>query len=216
MFPLMDESHFVGALWDPVEGHLDPSGTTHAYAKAARMLGAEIELRNPVTELTQDADGTWNVVTEERHDPRRACGQCGGLWAREVGRMVGLELPVLAMEHMYLLTEDMPEVIEFNEKMGRELIHVIDFKGEIYTRQEGRGILLGTYEKAAKPWSPVTTPWDFGHELLAPGPGPHRALAGDRLPPFPALRARRHQAGDQRPLHLRPGRQPAGRARCRG
>jgi dimethylglycine dehydrogenase len=51
--------------------------------------------------------------------------------------MVGLELPVLAMEHMYLLTEDMPEVIEFNEKMGRELIHVIDFKGEIYTRQEG-------------------------------------------------------------------------------
>jgi dimethylglycine dehydrogenase len=63
MFPLMDESHFVGALWDPVEGHLDPSGTTHAYAKAARMLGAEIELRNPVTELTQDPDGTWNVIT---------------------------------------------------------------------------------------------------------------------------------------------------------
>ena len=53
MFPLMDESHFVGALWDPVEGHLDPSGTTHAYAKAARVLGAEIELRNPVKDITQ-------------------------------------------------------------------------------------------------------------------------------------------------------------------
>jgi len=62
----------------------------------------------------------------------------------------------------------MPEVIEFNESTGRELIHVIDFKGEIYTRQEGKGILLGTYERACKPWSPVNTPWDFGHELLAP------------------------------------------------
>jgi dimethylglycine dehydrogenase len=65
MFPLMDESNFVGALWDPVEGHLDPSGTTHAYAKAARTLGAEVVLRNPVKELTQEPDGTWNVVTEQ-------------------------------------------------------------------------------------------------------------------------------------------------------
>jgi hypothetical protein len=53
MFPLLDPQHFVGALWDPVEGHLDPSGTTHAYAKAARVLGASIELRNPVKEITQ-------------------------------------------------------------------------------------------------------------------------------------------------------------------
>lgn len=168
MFPLMDESHFVGALWDPVEGHLDPSGTTHAYAKAARMLGAHIELRNPVIEITQDADGTWNVVTQNGTYRTEHMVNAAGLWAREVGRMVGLELPVLAMEHMYLLTEPMPEVIEFNETMGRELIHVIDFKGEIYTRQEGKGILLGTYEQACKPWSPVQTPWDFGHELLQP------------------------------------------------
>ena len=168
MFPLMDESHFVGALWDPVEGHLDPSGTTHAYAKAAKMLGAKIELRNPVKELTQDPDGTWNVITENGTYRCEHVVNAGGLWARELGRMVGLELPVLAMEHMYLLTEPMPEVMEFNASMGRELIHVIDFKGEIYTRQEGQGILLGTYEKACKPWSPVTTPLDFGHELLQP------------------------------------------------
>ncbi len=168
MFPLMDESHFVGAMWDPVEGHLDPSGTTHAYAKAARVLGADIELRNRVVELTQDADGTWNVVTEKGTLRCDHVVNCGGLWAREIGRMVGLELPVLAMEHMYLLTEDMPEVIEFNQTTGQELIGVLDFKGEIYTRQERNGILLGTYEKACKPWSPVQTPWDFGHELLAP------------------------------------------------
>ena len=168
MFPLMDETNFVGAMWDPVEGHLDPSGTTHAYAKAARKLGAEISLRNRVVELTQEVDGTWNVVTEQGTVKAEHVVNCGGLWAREVGRMVGLELPVLAMEHMYLLTEDVPEVMEFNQSTGRELIGVMDFKGEIYTRQERNGILLGTYEKAAKPWSPVNTPWDFGHELLAP------------------------------------------------
>jgi dimethylglycine dehydrogenase len=168
MFPLMDEKHFVGAMWDPVEGHLDPSGTTHAYAKAAQKLGAEIVLRNRVIELTQETDGTWNVVTEQGTVKAEHVVNCGGLWAREVGRMVGLELPLLAMEHMYLLTEDMPEVMEYNKSTGKELIGVIDFKGEIYTRQERNGILLGTYEKACKPWSEKETPWSFGHELLQP------------------------------------------------
>ncbi len=168
MFPLMEESNFIGALWDPVEGHLDPSGTTHAYAKAAKVLGAEIELRNRVMDITQEVDGTWNIVTEKGTVKTEHVVNAGGLWAREVGRMVGLELPVLAMEHMYLLTDDMPEVMAFNKSTDRELVGVIDFKGEIYTRQEGNGLLLGTYEKACRPWSPVNTPWDFGHELLQP------------------------------------------------
>src|SRR3954463_6007706 len=168
MFPLMDETNFVGAMWDPVEGHLDPSGTTHAYAKAARKLGAEIVLRNRVVELTQDADGTWNVVTEQGTVKAEHVVNCGGLWAREVGRMVGVELPVLAMEHMYLLTDDMPEVIEFNRERGHELPHAIDFKAEIYMRQERKGMVLGTYEKACVPWSPKNTPWDFGAQLLEP------------------------------------------------
>lgn len=168
MFPLMDETHFVGAMWDPVEGHLDPSGTTHAYAKAAKKLGAEIVLRNRVVDLTQEPDGTWNVVTEQGTVKAEHVVNCGGLWAREVGRMVGLELPLLAMEHMYLLTEPMPQVEEFNKATGREMVGVLDFKGEIYTRQERNGVLLGTYEKACRPWSPVETPWDFGHELLQP------------------------------------------------
>ncbi|MEM9811455.1 MAG: FAD-dependent oxidoreductase [Pseudomonadota bacterium] len=168
MFPILDDSHFVGALWDPVEGHLDPSGTTHAYAKAARKLGAEIVLRTPVKELTQDPDGTWNVVTEQGTVRAEHVVNAAGLWAREVGRMAGLELPLLAMEHMYLLTEDMPEIIAHQKETGREVCHIIDFKGEIYTRQERNGLLVGTYERACKPWSPVQTPWDFGHELLEP------------------------------------------------
>ena len=168
MFPLLDDSHFVGALWDPVEGNLDPSGTTYAYAKAAQKLGAEIILRNPVQDLTQDADGMWNVATEQGTIRAEHVINAGGLWAREIGRMVGLELPLLAMEHMYLLTDDIPEVIEYNQQYGQEVAAIIDFKGEIYTRQERNGLLVGTYEKACKPWSPKTTPWDFGHELLEP------------------------------------------------
>ena len=168
LFPLMDPSKFMGALYDPIEGHLDPSGTTHAYAKAAKVKGAEIYLRNPVTELVQRVDGTWDVTTEEGTIHAEHVVNAAGLWAREVGRMVGIELPVLAMEHMYLLTEDMPEVKAFNEATGKEICHAIDFEGEIYMRQERGGMLMGTYEQGGVPWSPENTPWDFGHELLAP------------------------------------------------
>ncbi|MEM6614929.1 MAG: FAD-dependent oxidoreductase [Pseudomonadota bacterium] len=166
--PLIDETKFVGAMWDSIEGHLDPSGTTHAYAKAARIQGAEIVLRNRVVELNPRADGTWDVVTEQGTVHAEHVVNAGGLWAREVGRMVGLELPLLAMEHMYLLTEDMPEVAEINEATAKEVVHCIDFEGEIYTRQERGGMLLGTYERACVPWQPKETPWDFGHELLPP------------------------------------------------
>jgi dimethylglycine dehydrogenase len=92
----------------------------------------------------------------------------GGLWAREVGRMVGIELPVLAMEHMYLVTEEIPEIVEYNQSAGKEIGHVIDFGAECYLRQEGKGIVLGAYEKACVPWSPKETPWSFGQELLQP------------------------------------------------
>jgi dimethylglycine dehydrogenase len=168
MLPLIDEKYFVGAMWDPIEGHLDPYGTTHAYAKSARMAGAEIVLHNRVVELNPNPDGSWSVVTEQGTMRAQHVVNCGGLWAREIGRMVGLELPVLAMEHHYILTEDMREIAEINKATGKEIIHVIDFSGEIYTRQERGGLLLGTYEKAASPWSPKQTPWDFGQDLLHP------------------------------------------------
>ncbi|MBV0912378.1 GcvT family protein [Anianabacter salinae] len=168
LFPLMDPSQFVGALYDEVEGHLDPYGTTHAYAKSAKKNGAEIELHTKVEALTQLSDGTWRVTTDKGDIIAEHVVNAGGLWAREVGRMVGLELPVLAMEHMYLLTEDMPEVAAFNEATGKEMLHAVDFDGELYLRQERKGMLMGTYEKACKPWSPHETPWSFGHELLEP------------------------------------------------
>jgi dimethylglycine dehydrogenase len=165
--PLMDPDQFVGALYDPVEGHLDPYGTTHAYAKSAKKNGAEIYLHTKVEDLVQREDGAWRVITDKGEIVAEHVVNAAGLWAREVGRMVGLELPVLAMEHMYLITEDMAEVADFNRTSGREIVHCVDFDGEIYLRQERGGMLMGTYEKDCRPWSPITTPWNFGHELLA-------------------------------------------------
>jgi len=169
LLPLIEEKYFVGAMWDAVEGHLDPYGTTNAYAKSARIGGAEIELQCKVEELNWDASrSVWNVVTNKGTMTADHIVNAGGLWAREVGRMVGVELPVLAMEHHYLLTEAMPEVAEINRTTGKEVIHAIVFSGEIYIRQERDGMLLGTYEKQATPWSPKDTPWDFAQELLNP------------------------------------------------
>jgi dimethylglycine dehydrogenase len=162
LMPLLDPKHFTGALFDPIEGHVDPYGVTHAYVKAARLKGAEVVLQNRVVELNQRPDATWDVVTEQGTIHAEHVVNAGGLWAREVGRMVGLELPVLAMEHQYLITEDMPEVLA----SPTELLHAIDFEAEIYLRQERGGMLLGTYERAGVPWSEKTTPWDFSTQLL--------------------------------------------------
>ena len=167
-FPFIEEKYFLGALLDPNEGHLDPSGTTYAYAKAARLGGATIEVQTKVESLEQKPDGTWRVITNKGVVECEHVVNCGGLWAREVGRMVGVELPVLAMEHMYLVTDDIPEVVEFNKSAGKEIGHVIDFGAESYLRQEGKGMVLGVYEQAGVPWSTKTTPWTFGQELLAP------------------------------------------------
>ena len=166
LMPLLDPNQFVGALYDEVEGHLDPYGTTHAYAKSAKKNGAGIELHTKVEALNRLPDGQWQVVTDKGTVIAEHVVNAAGLWAREVGRMSGLELPLLAMEHMYLITDDMPEVAAFNETTGREMLHAVDFDGELYLRQERKGMLMGTYEKDCRPWSPRTTPWTFGHELL--------------------------------------------------
>ncbi len=161
LFPLMDKAHFKGAMYDPIEGHVDPYGVTLAYAKSAQIGGAQIVRHTRVIDLKARADGSWDVITDHGNVHAEHVVNAAGLWAREVGRMVGIELPILAMEHQYLITGDMPELVGKQEQL-----HAIDFEGELYTRQERGGMLLGTYEKAGVPWSPVQTPWDFGQDLL--------------------------------------------------
>ncbi len=160
--PIIDTDGVLGALYDPLDGHLDPSGTTHAYAKSARKLGADIVLRNPVVELNARSDGGWDVVTEQGTMSAEYVVNAGGLWAREVGAMAGVYLPCLPWEHQYLVTDDIAEIYERDE----ELPHVVDTDGESYMRQEGRGMVLGVYEQGCRAWAEDGTPMDFGHELL--------------------------------------------------
>jgi len=163
--PLIDTSGVYGALYDPMEGHLDPSGATHAYAVAARQNGAEVYRHTRVIEIVPTLKGTWRVVTEQGSIEAEHVVNAAGLWAREVGAMVGVHLPLIPMEHHYILTEDLPEL----KTAPREIPLVLDLDGEIYLRQERKGVLLGVYEKDATPWSLAGTPWEYGDtELLPP------------------------------------------------
>ncbi len=160
--PITNTDGIVGALYDPLDGHLDPSGTTHAYAKAARMGGATIQTHCMVEATVSRVDGSWDVVTNKGTIHAEHVVNAAGLWAREVGEMAGVYLPLHPMEHQYLITEP----IEAFRHQVKEAPHVIDPDGESYLRQEGDGICIGFYEKKARPWSVDGTPWSFGTELL--------------------------------------------------
>ena len=160
--PITNLDGIVGALYDPLDGHLDPSGTTHAYAKAARMGGATIETHCKVIETNPRPDGTWDVVTDKGTIHAEHVVNAAGLWAREVAAMAGTYAPLHPMEHQYLVTDDLPEIYDRDS----EHPHVMDPAGESYLRQEGRGLCIGFYEQPCRPWAVNGTPWDFGHELL--------------------------------------------------
>ena len=162
--PLIDPKHYLAALWDDQDGDLDPSGTTYAFAKAARHYGAQYFTHTPATETTQRADGTWDVTTPNGTINAEYIVNCGGLWAREVGHMSGLNFPVQPMEHHYLLTEGIDEIVNHPTRLPCG----IDYEANLYFRQERDGMLLGTYEPVGVPWKVEGTPWDFGHELLNP------------------------------------------------
>jgi dimethylglycine dehydrogenase len=175
LVPFLDPKYFVGAMYDKHEGHVDPSGVTHAYAECAQQRGAEINKYVWVHDITRAADGTWDLhVHDTRQNQDLGMINCehfvnaGGLWAREVGRMTGLELPILAMEHMYLITEEVPQLEEWRQSSKMPGFHVVDLGGEIYMREEGNSLLLGTYERKGVPWAPHQTDWNFGAQLLTP------------------------------------------------
>jgi len=153
--PIMDTADVIGALYDPNEGHLDPSGATHAFAKAARSLGAEIERNAAVTQLERTSRGTWRVITNVGEIEAEHVVNAAGLWAREVGQMGGIALPLVPVEHHYLITGDLPEF----DSLEREIPVTVDLDNEIYLRQERRGVLLGVYEKNVTLWAERGTPW---------------------------------------------------------
>lgn len=168
--PLIDPKHYHAALWDDQDGDLDPSGATYAFAKAARVHGAQYFTHCGVTAISQRPDGSWDLTTPKGQINAEQIVNCGGLWAREVGHMSGIHLPVQPMEHHYLITDKIQMIADRMDSMGEagRLPAGIDYEANIYFRQERQGMLLGTYEPRSTPWKISGTPWNFGHELLQP------------------------------------------------
>ena len=162
MNPLINLDGVLGAMFERNEAHIDPSGVTNAYAAGARSRGGTIYRNTPVVATTQLADGGWLVRTPQGDIESKFLVNCAGLWGREVGRLAGLELPLMPMEHQYFVSESIPEI----EALGHEIPLIHDNDGEYYMRQEGKGLLVGAYEKGGRHWAVDGTPLDFGHELL--------------------------------------------------
>ena len=160
--PIMDVTGVIGGLWADREGYVDTTGTVHAYAGAARKRGAEVIEHNKVEALNQRADGTWDVVTEKGVIHAEHVVNAGGLWAKQVGRMVGLDLPLSPLQHHYFVTESIPEVAA----MDFEVPMTVDLEGFTYIRQDQQGVLVGIYEVDHKHWNIDGAPWDYGFDLI--------------------------------------------------
>ncbi len=159
--PIMDVTGVIGGLWADREGYLDTTGTVQAYARAARNRGARIIEHNRVLELHQRPDG-WDVITEQGTIRAEHVVNAAGLWAKQVGRMAGLDLPLSPLEHHYLLTDTVPEIAA----LDFEVPMTVDLEGFTYLRQDQKGVLLGIYETKPTHWMMDGAPWDYGVELL--------------------------------------------------
>ncbi len=162
LHPLVNFDGIRTIMWEPDGGNVDPSGVTAAYAAGARQKGAEIYRFTSVTATMQQPDGSWVVETPKGNIHAQWVVNAAGLWGREVARLAGLELPLQPTEHQYFVTETIAEIAE----MDRRLPSVADRDGEYYLRQEGRGLLVGAYERDVRFWAENETPSGFGHELF--------------------------------------------------
>ncbi|MEP3331240.1 FAD-dependent oxidoreductase [Sedimentitalea sp.] len=163
LHPLVNFDGIRCIMWEPDGGNVDPSGVTNAYASGARQNGAEIIRFCPVTATEQQPDGSWIARTPKGDIATNWVINAAGLWGREVAAMAGVTLPLQPTEHQYFVTETIAEVAA----LDRRLPSVSDRDGEYYLRQEGKGLLVGAYERDMRFWAEEGTPLGFGHELFA-------------------------------------------------
>jgi dimethylglycine dehydrogenase len=158
--PIMSGEGLLGGMWADREGYVDTTGTVHAYAGAAKKRGAEVIEHNRVLELNQTLSG-WEVVTEKGTISCEHVVNAAGLWAKQVGRMAGIELPVSPLNHHYLVSDKIPKL----EELDFEVPMTVDLEGFTYMRQDQKGLLLGIYEVDHQHWMMDGAPWEYGFEL---------------------------------------------------
>lgn len=163
-YPLIETHDLQGALWDPLDGDIDPSQLTQALAREARLLGATIRRHTRVTALAQKPNGEWLVTTDKGEITAEIVVNAAGYRAGEVMAMVGRHLPIAIMSHQYLVTEDVPELAALTAQNGR-LPLLRDPDTSYYLRQEREGFILGPYEWKATPMWLDGMPDDFANQL---------------------------------------------------
>ena len=163
--PFLEDHDLKGALWDPYDGDIDPSQLTQAFASHARKAGATIHRFTKVTGVSRTATGEWNVQTDKGDVLAEYVINAGGYRGAEVTEMGGKYLPMVTLEHQYLVTESIPELEAANGLMPL----VRDPDDSYYLRQEKTGLILGPYEKeqAAARWKDGKIPEKFAYELYA-------------------------------------------------
>ncbi len=187
LWPLCDTEGLVGALFHPQDGHVAPVDVTQALAKGARNGAAEIYRQTAVTAIEQRPSGDWLVRTTKGDIACEVVVSATGNYARQTAAMVGLDIPVIPVEHQFLVTEPIP-ALEEREKAGLpELAVLRESDASYYMREERQGLILGPYEKGAPAWAVDGVPEGFGQELLPPDIDrlqPHIEAAIKRVPIF--------------------------------
>ncbi|MEM8796429.1 MAG: FAD-dependent oxidoreductase [Pseudomonadota bacterium] len=155
----------LGAVFTPDDGHVDPSGTCQAMVKGARQLGAKVMRHCRVTDLSQNADGSWQVTTEKGTIKADHVVNAGGYHARRIGAMAGLDLPITTMLHHYVVTDAVPEF----DGMSHEIPVTRDDYFCGYVRREQGSVLIGLYDKQdpQSVWLDGC-PWESANELFEP------------------------------------------------
>eukprot|EP00931_Biecheleriopsis_adriatica_P056226 TRINITY_DN33309_c0_g1_i1.p1 TRINITY_DN33309_c0_g1~~TRINITY_DN33309_c0_g1_i1.p1 ORF type:complete len:882 (-),score=165.44 TRINITY_DN33309_c0_g1_i1:45-2690(-) len=159
------------------DGHIDPSSVTNAFADRAKGLGGTIETQTEVVGLSLLPDKRWEVITrtskgEEKRTVADFVVNAAGLWCDVVGRMAGVRVPSVVLQHQYCITEGIDEVKEFHDKHGHQLPVLRDLKGSFYVRDERDGILVGPYEGsdvvqlAPSEWRQTGMPLDHANFLF--------------------------------------------------
>ena len=154
MWPMMRVDDLVGAVYLPGDGQINPIDATRAFAKGAEMNGASIFEYVRVTAIHRMDGRVTGVVTDQGDIQAEYVVNCAGMWSREVGKMAGVNIPLHAAEHFYLVTESIPD-LEPNRPVLR------DTGGCAYYREEVGAILAGFFEPKAKPWGIEGIPPDF-------------------------------------------------------
>jgi len=182
IYPLARVDDLIGAIYEPLDGHVDPSQATHAMAKGARNRGAEIYRQTRVTAVARKANGDWLVTTDKGAITAEHIVNAAGTWCREIGDMMGVDLPVVPMLHQYIVSDRIQAFAELDS----ELPMIRDPDESWYLRMERDGVIIGPYEKQGKPWSIDGVPPDFGMELLEPDIDAIADIAGQAMERVPA------------------------------